>query len=69
MSPKGTPEAIVNRLNGALGRIVKLADVREKYASLGVSTEHSTPQFVTEKIKTDTQRFAAVLKAAGVEPE
>jgi tripartite-type tricarboxylate transporter receptor subunit TctC len=69
MSPKGTPEAIVNRLNIELGRIVKLADVRGKYASLGVSTEHSTPQFVTEKIKADTQRFAAVLKAAGVEPE
>jgi len=69
MSPKGTPEAIVNRLNAELGRIVMLADVREKYASLGVSTEHSTPQFVTEKIKADTQRFAAVLKAAGVEPE
>lgn len=69
MSPKGTPDAIVNRLNAELGRIVKLADVQEKYASLGVSTEHSTPQFVTEKIKTDTQQFARVLKAAGVEPE
>jgi tripartite-type tricarboxylate transporter receptor subunit TctC len=69
ISPKGTPDAIVNRLNAELARIVRLAEVREKYASLGVSTEHSTPQFVTEKIKTDTQRFAGVLKAAGVEPE
>jgi tripartite-type tricarboxylate transporter receptor subunit TctC len=69
MAPKGTPEAIVNRLNAELGRIVKLPEVREKYASLGVSTEHSTPQFVTEKIKTDGQRLAQVLKAAGVEPE
>ena len=69
MSPKGTPDAIVDRLNAELGRIVKLADVRDKYASLGVSTEHSTPQFVTEKIRTDTQRLAGVLKAAGVEPE
>ena len=59
----------MNRLNAELGRIVKLADVQEKYANLGVSTEHSTPQFVTEKIKTDTQQFAKVLKAAGVEPE
>jgi tripartite-type tricarboxylate transporter receptor subunit TctC len=69
MSPKGTPEAIVNRLNAELGRIVKLPDVQEKYASLGVSTEHSTPGYVIEKIKTDTQQFAKVLKAAGVEPE
>jgi tripartite-type tricarboxylate transporter receptor subunit TctC len=69
MAPKGTPGAIVGRLNGEFGRIVKLPDVLEKYASLGVSTEHSTPQYVTEKIKTDTQQFAKVLKAAGVEPE
>jgi tripartite-type tricarboxylate transporter receptor subunit TctC len=69
MSPKGTPDAIVNRLNAELGRIVRFPDVQEKYASLGVSTEHSTPQYVTEKIKTDTQQFAKVLKAAGVEPE
>ncbi|HUL91307.1 MAG TPA: tripartite tricarboxylate transporter substrate binding protein [Burkholderiales bacterium] len=69
MVPKGTPDAIVGRLNAELGRIVKLPDVQEKYASLGVSTEHSTPQYVTEKIKTDTLEIAKVLKAAGVEPE
>lgn len=69
MAPKGTPEAIVNRLNGELGRIVELPEVRERYAGLGVSPEHSTPQFVTEKIKADSQRVALVLKAAGVEPE
>ena len=69
MIDQGTPGAIIGRLNSELGRIVKLPDVLEKYASLGVSTEHSTPQYVTEKIKTDTQQFAKVLKAAGVEPE
>ena len=69
MAPKGTPEAIVNRLNGELGLMVKLPDVREKYASLGVSPEHSTPQYVTEKIQADTREVAKVLKAAGVEPE
>lgn len=69
MAPRGTPEAIVNRLNAELGRIVKLADVQEKYANLGVSTEYSTPQYVTEKIRADTVEVAEVLKAAGVEPE
>src|SRR6266852_6243254 len=69
MSPKGTPDAIVNRLNAELGRIVKLADVQEKYASLGIVAEYSTPQQVTEMIKRDTPRMAQVLKAAGVEPE
>jgi tripartite-type tricarboxylate transporter receptor subunit TctC len=67
--PRGTPADIVARLNADFGRIVNMPDVREKYASLGVSTEHGTPQQVSEKIKADTQEFARILKAAGVEAE
>jgi tripartite-type tricarboxylate transporter receptor subunit TctC len=69
LSPKGTPEAVVGRLNAELGRIVKLADVQEKYASLGVSTEHSTPAYVLERMRSEGPRIAAALKAAGIEPE
>ena len=69
LSPKGTPEPIVGRLNAELGRIVKLADVREKYDSLGVSPEHSTPAYVLERMKAEAPRIAAAMKAAGVEPE
>src|SRR5579859_542451 len=52
-----------------LGRIVQLADGREKCASLGVETGHSTPEEVTARIKADTLEVAKVLAAAGVEPE
>ena len=69
LSPKGTPEPVVGRLNAELGRIVTLPDVREKYASLGVSPEHSTPAYVFERMKAEAPRIAAVMKAAGVEPE
>jgi tripartite-type tricarboxylate transporter receptor subunit TctC len=69
LSPKGTPAAIVGRLNAEFGRIVKLPDVLEKYASLGVSPEHSTPGYVFEKAKAEGPRIAAALKAAGIEPE
>src|SRR5258706_5521021 len=67
--PKGTPADIVARLNADFGRIVELSDVKERYAALGVATERSTAQQVTEKIKADTQEFARILKAAGVEAE
>jgi len=69
LAPRGTPAAVVKRLNAELGRVVALADVREKYASLGVETEHSTPEEVTARIKADTLEVAKVLAAAGVEPE
>jgi tripartite-type tricarboxylate transporter receptor subunit TctC len=69
LSPKGTPEAVVGRLNAELGRVVERPDVREKYASLGVSPEHSTPAYVFERMKAEAPRIAAAMKAAGVEPE
>jgi hypothetical protein len=34
-----------------------------------VETEHSTPQQVTERIKSETLEVAKILKTAGVEPE
>jgi len=69
LSPNGTPEPIVGRLNAELGRIVNLPDVREKYANLGVSPEHSTPGYVFERMKAEAPRIASAMKAAGVEPE
>jgi tripartite-type tricarboxylate transporter receptor subunit TctC len=67
--PKGTPAEIVARLNADFGRVVKAPDVQERYAALGVFTEHSTPEQVTGRVKTDLQEFARILKAAGVEAE
>ncbi len=69
LAPKGTPPDIIARLNSVFGRIVKAADVQERYASLGIFTEHSTPEHVTERAKADLQEFARILKAAGVEAE
>jgi len=69
MAPRGTPAEIVNRLNVELARIISLPDVQGKYAGLGIASAHSTPQRVTEMIRTRTQEMAKVLKAAGVEPE
>jgi tripartite-type tricarboxylate transporter receptor subunit TctC len=67
--PKGAEAVLVQRLNSSLGRIIAAADVRERYASLGMTPAHSTPQEVTRLIRSDTQSTGPILKAAGVEPE
>lgn len=69
MAPKGTPADVVSRLNGELARIAKLPDVLERYQGLGLSAAHSTPQQVTDLIKTDAQQMGKILKAAEVVPE
>jgi tripartite-type tricarboxylate transporter receptor subunit TctC len=69
LAPKGTPAAIVSRINADLAQIVKQPDVQEKYAALGMVPAHSTPEQVTDLIKTEGPPMGKVLRAAGVEPE
>ncbi len=69
LAPKGTPAAIINRLNTDLAQIMKLPDVREKYAVLGVATVHTAPERVLELVKSEGPKMGKVLKAAGVEPD
>jgi len=69
VAPKGTPPAVIQRLNGELARIMQMPDVRERYAGLGVFTVHTTPERVSEMIRVETPEMAKLLKAAGVEPE
>ena len=69
LAPRGTPTAIINRLNADLAQIMKLPDVQEKYAGLGVFTVHTTPERVMELVRIETPRMSKVLKAAGVEPD
>jgi tripartite-type tricarboxylate transporter receptor subunit TctC len=69
LAPKGTPAAVITRINGDLAQIVKLPDVVEKYSGLGLTPAHSTPEQITEMIKAESPAMGRVLKAAGVEPE
>jgi len=69
VAPRGTPNAVILRLNGDLEGIMKLPATAEKYASLGISTAHSTPRAVTERVRTETPEMGRLLRAAGVQPE
>jgi len=69
LAPRSTPAAIINRLNADLAQIMKLSDVQEKYAGLGVSTVHTTPERVLELVRVEAPKMGKVLKAAGVEPD
>jgi tripartite-type tricarboxylate transporter receptor subunit TctC len=69
LAPKGVPPAVITRINADLAQMMKLADVQEKYTGLGITAAHSTPQKVTELIKSEGPEMGKVLKAAGVQPE
>ena len=69
LAPKGTPAAVISRINGDIAQIMKQPDVQERYSALGIVPAHSTPEQITEMIKTESPAMGKVLQAAGVQPE
>ena len=64
-----TPREIVVRLNGELNKALTSADLKERLATAGVEPMTSTPEHAASFIRSETVRYAAVIKAAGIKPE
>ena len=68
-APKGTPPAIITKLNGELAKIVLLPDVKEQLAKQGGTPMSQTPQQLRAALNTEVAKWAKVVKAAGVKPD
>ena len=64
--PAGTPRPIVERLNADLGKVLANADLKQKYADLGVEPVSSTPEYFGEFIKSESARYAKLIKDANI---
>jgi tripartite-type tricarboxylate transporter receptor subunit TctC len=67
--PKGAPDAVVQKLNGAIVKAMKTPAVRDRMASLGavlVSDDRATPQYLAQFVKSEIAKWAAPIKASGV---
>jgi len=69
MAPKGTPQAIVNRLNGEIRAIVARADVRDDWAKQGAVAMQMTPEEFNRYVADDIVKWERVVKTSGVTPE
>lgn len=66
---KGTPQGVVNKINTGLVGAVQQAEVKERYATLGLEAVFSTPQQFTEVIKADHAKYVKLIKDAGIKIE
>jgi tripartite-type tricarboxylate transporter receptor subunit TctC len=68
-APKGTPKPIVAKLSEALQAAVADPAVRARIEELGAvpaTRETATPDYLARMLKSDIERWAVVIKAAGV---
>ena len=67
--PGGTPKAIVDRMNSEVGKILTMADFREKVAAQGLEVFISSPEQYGDLLKNEYEKFGRIVKAAGITPE
>ena len=60
-----TPRPIVNTLNKEVVRILNLPDMKERFLTQGATPAPTTPEEFDRFIRSEVQRFAKVLIAAG----
>jgi tripartite-type tricarboxylate transporter receptor subunit TctC len=66
VAPPGTPASIAKKVSDDLRVAVGQADVREKFAALGVSTRSMSPQELDGFIHTEQQLWNPVIKQLGL---
>ena len=65
-APAKTPESIINRLNREIVRMLNLPEVKEKFLNAGVEAVGNSPEQFASAVKSDTARWAKVIKDAGI---
>lgn len=67
-APKGTPPAVVVKLNAAVSQALDDATVRERLAKLGLAApppEQRTPEYLGRYVAAEMVRWAPAVKASG----
>ena len=69
LAPKGTPEAVVQRLNAELVRAIRSPDVRARLAGQGAEVVTMTPAEQDQFFANERKRWAEVVAAGGIRAE
>ena len=68
-APAGTPVPIIQRLNAEINKALQVADFRERLGALGAEPVGGPPEALARAIVRDFDKYAAVIKRAGIKPE
>ena len=67
--PAGTPKPIIERLNAEIKRLIALPEVKDKLEALGFNSVANTPEEFAARIRTESARWAKVIRDANIKIE
>lgn len=68
LSQRGTPQAVVNTLNGVIVKAVQRDDFRNRLAKMGADPLAESPEFFRKMLGEEIERWSKVVKASGIKP-
>ena len=68
MAPAGTPKAIVDKLNAEINKVINRPDVKEAWDKQGAVPLVMSPAEFDAYLRKDIEKWAKVVKAAGLAP-
>lgn len=69
LGPARMPAAVLSKLNRDIVRVLQGADVKDKLSGQGVEAVGSTPEQYTAHLRDELERYARIVKAAGIRPD
>ncbi|MBC5785126.1 tripartite tricarboxylate transporter substrate binding protein [Ramlibacter sp. USB13] len=69
LAPKGTPPAVVQRLNEAVSKIVSQPEVQQAWAKQGAVAMVMNPQAFDKYVRDDVAKWAKVIKSANIKAD
>ena len=69
MAPKGTPPAIVSRLNAEIAKIVARPEVKDEWAKQGAAPLSMNPEEFAKYTAGDIEKWARIVKISGAKPD
>lgn len=68
-APARTPTPIVAKLSEAVGEMLKTGDMKSRMEALGAEPASAGPEHFAAFVRAEMERWAAVVRSAGVRPE
>jgi tripartite-type tricarboxylate transporter receptor subunit TctC len=69
LAPAGTPRAIIDRIHGVLSKALKDPEMHKQMVAIGYEVAGEGPAEYAAFIKSETEKWGKVAKAAGIKPE
>ncbi len=69
VAPAATPRNIIARLNGEITKALAAPDVRKRFLDLAADPLGSTPEALAKYNRSELDKWARVIKSAGIQPE